>query len=187
MNKLTNDEKVNILSFNYTNPFIEFKNDSMNMIKSIINVHGSCNEDNIIFGIDYTNELPTNAHIFTKTYRKMFQSKPTKILDLSIETIKFYGHSLGVADYSYFQSIFDYCYIYDYMEANGTTVNLQFYFSVYDESKREEITRNVTDSVYKLITTYGENFDSVAKAKGKKLLHKLLLEGRIHIEFLPNI
>ena len=80
-------------------------------------------------------------------------------------TIKFYGHSLNEADYSYFQSIFDYYNLY-----GNARVALVFYYSKGFEQ---------TDSIYRLINTYGTTLPN--KAQGKNLMHKLLLENRLKI------
>lgn len=80
--------------------------------------------------------------------------------------IKFYGHSLSEADYSYFQSIFDYYDLYE-----NTNVSLTFYYS-------EGYEQN--DAIYGLISEYGKTLTN--KEQGKNLIHKLLLENRLKIE-----
>lgn len=170
---------TSILNFNYTNVF------DMLQIKSqckYTNVHGKlctnkCNDckcSNIIFGIDDTaiksqNEIP-ELRLFSKTYRKMQNlTSPTDILPIiennQLLEIKFYGHSLSSADYSYFQSIFDYYNIYD-----NTMVSLIFYYSKGYEQY---------DAIYELINTYGTTLTN--KDQGKNLMHKLLLENRLKI------
>lgn len=61
--------------------------------------------------------------------------KQDKLLPKSIKNIVFYGHSLAPADYSYFQSIFDYYNIYD------NDITLVFYYSIYDKNKEQDIKR----------------------------------------------
>ena len=197
INVITDGEKVNIINFNYTNPFIVSSSDAArsminsNMVTQVSNVHGNLADDNIIFGVDLTEDLPLDAHIFAKTHRKMLQDSSSNSLPKGVNRIKFYGHSLGKADYSYFQSIFDHYNLYGdnldllHYRSGDKPVVLRFYFTVYDESKEAEIRRSATDSVYKLIVAYGDTLDN--KDKGKNLLHKLLLEGRVQIEFLCNI
>lgn len=173
-------QHVYVLSFNYTALF-----DILNVENpcKYTNVHGklcngNCNEDchesNIIFGID-DNEIKTQTieqdlRLFSKTYRKMADtSSPISILPprgtYPIE-IKFYGHSLNQADYSYFQSIFDYYDIYGNID-----VKLIFYYSDGYEQR---------DAIYNLINEYGSTLNN--KDQGKNLMHKLLLENRIKIE-----
>ena len=171
---------THILSFNYTALF-----DILGVESPCVyhNVHGKlclsscladCNSSSIIFGIDdgviQSNNEYADLRLFSKTYRKMFDtSAPVSVLPLigedSTITIKFYGHSLNEADYSYFQSIFDYYNLY-----SNDHVGLVFYYSKGYEQ---------TDSIYRLINTYGKSLSN--KDQGKNLMHKLLLENRLKI------
>ncbi|MCL2828729.1 MAG: bacteriophage abortive infection AbiH family protein [Oscillospiraceae bacterium] len=196
MKDVVDSKKVNVINFNYTNPFRSDhaspeSNKLNDLVKDVTNVHGTYVDDNIIFGVDTTfKPASPDMDIFKKTHRKLSQKNlHPGALPPDVSKIKFYGHSLGEADYSYFQSIFD-CYdLYGgnltYSESRNEQVELQFYFSVYDEKRKTEIVRSTTDSVYKLIATYGDSLDN--KDKGKNLLHKLLLEGRVQISFLPDL
>ena len=169
---------TSILSFNYTTIFdlLDVKSPC-----SYSNVHGklcknlcaeNCKSSNIIFGIDdniiQAQGEYNDLRLFSKTYRKMFaMNTPENVLprnDKPVD-IKFYGHSLSEADYSYFQSIFDYYNLY-----SNNDVSLIFYYSEkYDP----------TDAVYRLINEYGKTLTN--KDQGKNLMHKLLLENRIKI------
>lgn len=170
---------VSILSFNYTSLF-----DILGVGSPCLynNVHGklcmntcanNCTSCNIILGIDDTviqsQDSDPGLYKFSKTYRKMLTSNvgtpvlPSK--DNQLIEIKFYGHSLNEADYSYFQSIFDYYNLYD-----NNNVRLIFYYSKgFDQ----------TEKVYQLINTYGKTLSN--KDQGKNLTHKLLLENRLKI------
>ena len=180
--EFTNLHSVNILSFNYTALFDILEVQSPCLYN---NVHGklcmnkcaeNCSTSNIIFGIDDTivqsQDENFEIHKFSKTYRKMLYANaesrvlPTK--DNPLE-IKFYGHSLSEADYSYFQSIFDYYNLYE-----NSKVSLMFYYSKGFEQ---------TDEVYRLINTYGKTLSN--KDQGKNLTHKLLLENRLKIIEIP--
>lgn len=173
---------VNILSFNYTALF-----DILGVVSPCLysNVHGklcmnkcaeNCASCNIIFGIDDTviqsQDGNSELHKFSKTYRKMLNDNiETSILpekDNPLK-IKFYGHSLSEADYSYFQSIFDYYNLYE-----NNKVSLIFYYSQGFEQP---------DKIYKLINTYGKTLSN--KNQGKNLTHKLLLENRLKIIEIP--
>ena len=107
--------------------------------------------------------------MFSKTYRKMLDtSTPISILppnDNAPLEIKFYGHSLSEADYSYFQSIFDYYDLY-----GNNNVSLIFYYS-------NEFEQN--DEIYRLINSYGRTL--MNQEQGKNLIHNLLLENRLKI------
>lgn len=178
--EFSNLKATHILSFNYTAIF-DFLSVESPCIYS--NVHGKlCNnttceekcKSSVIFGVDdaliQSKSDFADLRLFSKTYRKMFDTSATvSILPLIDEnaaiTIKFYGHSLNEADYSYFQSIFDYYNLY-----GNARVALVFYYSKGFEQ---------TDSIYRLINTYGTTLPN--KAQGKNLMHKLLLENRLKI------
>lgn len=172
-----------ILSFNYTNIFDFLGVDSPCVYS---NVHGklcskrhncNCGLSSVIFGIDdnliQSVGVGSELRIFSKTYRKMLNAgEPISILppnDQNVDII-FYGHSLSEADYSYFQSIFDYYDLY-----SNNNVSLIFYYSKGFEN---------FDAVYNLINEYGGTLDN--KAKGKNLTHKLLLENRLSIQEIKD-
>ncbi|KRL32801.1 hypothetical protein FD20_GL002221 [Liquorilactobacillus uvarum DSM 19971] len=159
LKELSHNECYNLLSFNYTTPCT---NDSSCNITQ--NIHGRL-EDHPIIGID-SKSIGPNSPIFrfTKTYRIMTlaSEKRDKLLPQNVKNIVFYGHSLAPADYSYFQSIFD-------------------YYSIYDESKEQEIKRAQFNSVSKLMSEYGTTFHN---EKGENLMHKMLLEGRLILKNL---
>lgn len=171
---------TNILSFNYTALF-----DILNVESpcNYNNVHGKlcnnicgkhCDNSTIIFGIDdniiQSQGSNSELRLFSKTYRKMhLLGNPSNILPPNTGNpieIKFYGHSLSEADYSYFQSIFDYYDLY-----GNSNVSLIFYYSKGYEQH---------DAIYKLISEYGKSLTN--KEQGKNLIHKLLLENRLKIQ-----
>ncbi|PST48442.1 hypothetical protein COO72_07805 [Bifidobacterium callitrichos] len=179
-----------IISFNYTTPLLHTPKE-----KSIIcqrNIHGNLDQFNLsttntyhlIFGIDgqgYSNQ-PKEVYQFTKTARVLNlhqQNTPDNNCSMfdflrnkhPIDEVKFFGHSLSDADYSYFQSIFDHINLYA-----GTT-KLTFY-----GTKRHPAD---PDAVIQLITKYGTTITPAAH--GKNLLHKLLIEERIKIEEINTL
>lgn len=179
-NEFGNLSTTSILSFNYTAIFDILLVESPCIYS---NVHGKlcnkqciegCGSSSVTFGIDdkliQENSEAFNLRMFSKTYRKMLAiGKPLNILpqkNISQIEIKFYGHSLSEADYSYFQSIFDYYDLYE-----NTNVSLTFYYS-------EGYEQN--DAIYGLISEYGKTL--INKEQGKNLIHKLLLENRLKIE-----
>lgn len=170
---------TNILSFNYTALFDILKAKSPCKYS---NVHGKlcsgdcatdCSGSSIIFGIDdriiQTQDANSELRLFSKTYRKMLDSgDPISILppnDQPVDII-FYRHSLSEADYSYFQSIFDYYDLY-----GNNNVSLIFYYSKNYENH---------EAIYRLISEYGKSLTN--KDQGKNLIHKLLLENQLHIQ-----
>lgn len=191
-------KETQILCFNYT-PIFETRfteDEEIHIGENIRYIHGSIKADDkenkfvpgqIIFGIDDTSldfrnggeKVAESIYRFGKTYRIM-NLKDEFSLDLNrkIGAVKFYGHSLNEADYAYFQSIFDKVDLY------GSNVKLYFYYGNF-ENDNKEYKRIFMDRIYKLIETYGQNtFKNASEVKGKNLLHKLLLEGRIKTEYV---
>lgn len=175
--------KINIvINFNYTTYLKK-----MDYISEMTNVHGTF--ENPIFGIDNT-EIGNDREFYylTKTSRVLFNNTIKKEFKLpnniEISKICFFGHSLARADYSYFQSIFDYYDIYN------SEVKLEFKYYNYikndekltDEEKEErkdEVKSNMHKGVIELMNDYGNTISN--KSRGQNLLHKLILENRIKI------
>lgn len=188
-------ESIGILNFNYTDP----REDDWENKPEALNIHGLASQGDIIFGIDGTNLNAGQDHYadivkFTKTYRLMaFSSDPHRSLvhpyrpnseEGATGMIKFFGHSLGDADYSYFQAIFDEVNLYE------SNTHLIFY---YNENRRnqkkirrakDKPQQEMFEKVNRLITTYGRTLDN--EDHGKNLLHKLLLDGRLTIKQAPT-
>lgn len=169
-NKLQDELKesgINVITFNYTDYLKDY-------FEVFVNIHGTT--ENPIFGIDSKEAEEDQQYIyFTKTSRVLEANIEKKeiispLTDIPYtEEIVFFGHSLAEADYSYFQSIFDYYDIYNNM------INLKFLYYDYSVNSKEKMHA----SVMNLINTYGKSLDN--KDKGSNLLHKLLLESRIKI------
>ena len=163
---LADNKNFNLLNFNYTTFACE------NCLFSR-NIHGTLNRNSHpIIGID--SSVITSRSLlykFTKTYRIMSTSsaKHQDILTHTTTKVIFFGHSLSEADYSYFQSIFDYFDIYH------TPISLVFKYSQFDN--QEEIRQ--FSRVSRLLERYGETLDN--KDHGKNLMHKLMLEDRLFI------
>lgn len=186
-------DDIYILNFNYTFfKSISQTNDINHYYKSFDikrkdrlfkisenNVHGQYHTSTI-FGIDQdVVNSEEKLYVFTKTYRKMRNQEDIPSIEIpkpeSISEIIFYGHSLSKADYSYFQSIFDYYDIY------RSTIKLVFKYSNYDKHDLNgTVKAKYLDSVVKLIKFYGSKM--MDNNHGNNLIHKLLLENRLSIE-----
>lgn len=192
-------DSARILDFNFTNPVYEFGS-----TPDLINIHGDMYGEDIIFGIDGNNvdnsiENYSELVKFTKTFRLMALSKGPKVnlvrphlpgqpgSETSI--IKFFGHSLGDPDYSYFQAIFDEVDLYE------SNTHLIFYYNqnrTNEKDENEESSNDLAESaqedmfekVNRLITTYGQTLDN--KDHGRNLMHKLLLENRLRVIQAPG-
>ncbi|MBC9119302.1 AbiH family protein [Fructobacillus fructosus] len=179
-------DNLDVLSFNYTNPFMNLNDGWHDVVYKVNNyrlIHGNLASKKIIFGFDSAGIAPSDSLIsqFTKTSRLLEESIDNQeewSIDTSYAEIAIYGHSLSEADYSYFQSLFDYINLYQ------CKTKLVFYFNINDQNKSAQIKKQYEHSITKLINRYGASFDN--KEKGKNLLHKLLLENRISIARLKS-
>ena len=189
--KESHDEESSVLSFNYTNSFGMLRTDEHPI--GVINIHGRLDGE-IVFGIDGTGIMGDSLRApFTKTYRLMnldvphtdsiVHMKSGGLMNDGTALIKFYGHSLGKADYSYFQALFDSVGLYE-----GNT-RLIFYFRPPKNedgtrSDEAEARRAMMDKAIRLLDAYGDTLDN--KDHGKNLIHKLLMEGRLSVKRLPE-
>lgn len=173
-NLVTDPKNTYVLSFNYTEVDPE-------KVSHVEYVHGKSTKD-IIFGIDTVGlDAGTDEYRYSKTYRKLLmnvENQKHESLPKEVDKIVFFGHSLSLADFSYFQSIFDFYSIYD------STIELKFVFSVYDETKRSEIINNQLKSVTSLFSVYGKKM--MNSHQGQNMLHKLILENRIKVVEIEN-
>lgn len=186
------DVQDSILSFNYTRVAEDFR--SKEHAINYVNVHGRLGGE-IVFGIDGSRIMGNKLVVpFTKTYRVMALNPPDieKIVEVptnastygyGTRVIKFYGHSLGKADYSYFQAIFDAVNLYE-----GET-KLIFFFRPHEKKSGdcgtvEEAKKDVMSKAIALLTAYGATLDN--KDHGTNLIHKLLIEGRLVVALLPD-
>lgn len=191
------NDRVDIISFNYslnesTKRFLPAN------INSWTNIHGvagydklsmknffSKNSQNIVdtipspvFGIDNhdiknSNDLRIS---FTKSYRLLnnnINNIRSKVDYTGTDLITIYGHSLGRADYSYFETLFDLNNMY-----NSNTV-LQYYY--YPGSNEIESRQKYTKLLMNLLTEYGLSLSNI---HGENIVNKLILEQRI--EILPT-
>lgn len=174
-----------ILNFNYTSP--SFDSDDVPGEVSTINVHGSIDRD-IIFGIDGMERWGDSSSLpYTKTFRVMTMAGflPRELLrplesafdEGLFECIKFYGHSLAEADYSYFQSIFDTVDLYQ------SRTKLIFYYVPHGDMTFAQSKEAMVNKAISLVHSYGETLDNASH--GKNLAHKLLLEGRLSVKVAP--
>ena len=167
-----NNDKNLVLTFNYT---------KVSDVENIRNIHGELDNGNIIFGIDYdklNNNFKKAPIEFSKSYR-VLENGLTSTFDISsdIDIIKIYGHGLGKADYSYYQSIFDSVDLY-----HGKT-KVMFFWSDYKGKEKEQIHKDFVKGVTNLIEEYGTTFSN--KDHGRNLFTKLLLENRLTIQEIP--
>lgn len=182
-----NQIEESVLSFNYTRPVKNLH--SSEQEATWVNIHGTLEDGETIFGIDGSDCMADREIVrFTKTYRLMSLNLPnTKEIvkaptvsyrDKGTCAIKFYGHSLGKADYSYFQALFDTVNLYE------SETRLIFYFRPHGDKSETEAKDAMMQKVTQLLAAYGLTLDNVDH--GKNLIHKLLIEGRLSVKLLPD-
>ena len=161
--KEKNSDKNLVLTFNYTKVWD---------VENIRNIHGDLDNGNIIFGIDYdklNNNFKKAPIEFSKSYR-VLENGLISTFDISsdIDIIKIYGHGLGKADYSYYQSIFDSIDLY-----HGKT-KVMFFWSDYEGKEKEQIHKNFVKGVTNLIEEYGTTFSN--KDHGRNSCERIVFE-----------
>lgn len=141
-----------------------------------------------IFGIDGHDILSPSKNkildlddpriIFTKSYR-LIDSQINTIRDKkhkfpsTVNKMIFYGHSLGHADYSYFETLFDLYKIFD------SNVELNFYYHAHSQNLRNRKSeQNMLKQVVNLLTSYGE---TLTDQHGENIVNRLVLEQRLNL------
>lgn len=94
---------LSILNFNYT-PTLEYI-DSWYKNK-VDYIHGSLNDNSIIFGIEDDLDVPKGYSFLLKTFSPHYRSHHIRKQLLDADHIIFFGHSLAKADYHYFKDLF---------------------------------------------------------------------------------
>lgn len=166
-------------TFNYDTP-------ECGEIEALVH-HINGNINSPIFGIDSDIfDADDPRYIFSKTSRRIDLEMNRETIEpiLEYENIIIFGCSLNKADYNYFFSIFDELRITD----STTTSKIVFAYSIYDKEKKENIHRNLNQSVTKLFQEY-------SKYKGNnihftRLLELLMIQQKIvffEIPFEENI
>ncbi|MHC5250456.1 AbiH family protein [Enterococcus sp. LJL90] len=187
INGTNNVVSKNVLSFNYTQPFLEDNlkktENSTGLLfeysnNSIINIHGTAESSDAIFGVDPKGISTKNPlFFFTKTYRQLVTNNISKYSQMKFDSynnwLVFFGHSLSENDYSYFEAIFDKLDLY-----NSSTV-LIFKFSIFDKSREKEIELDMINKVTRLLEAYSSTLNN--HDHRDNLLSRLLIERRLFI------
>lgn len=100
---ITNMPMLSILNFNYT-PTLEYIDSWYR--KKVDYIHGSLNDNSIIFGIEDDLDVPKEYSFLLKTFSPHYRSHHIRKQLLDADHIIFFGHSLAKADYHYFKDLF---------------------------------------------------------------------------------
>ncbi|WLC95321.1 AbiH family protein [Limosilactobacillus reuteri] len=199
------DNQLDVISFNYSLDarFGQMMIDDGFALNSWTNIHGVASYNNKdaehyinsihgtrlkklpspIFGIDNHDILEDSFDndlrlLFTKSYRLVnseIHSQISSSICSDCDAIIFYGHSLGRADYSYFETLFDDSNLYH------SKTRLIFYYFEGDTplENRERYTSNVVS----LLTNYGQTLSNI---HGENIVNKLVLEHRLEVLPYPK-
>ena len=179
----------NVVTFNYTNPrHINSYKNSQSEDVFLKHVHGDLINRNIIFGINVSDAKLSSKDFhhsyfnvpffrrFTKTYRTLSLTNKYPLFGKETREIKFFGHSLGEADFSYFKVMFDSLNLY------SGDLKLKFFYKNYKpgiDVKSQQI-----ELVTNLLKQYEESLEDEGNTNipySGYIFDKLRTEGRLSI------
>ena len=182
-NRGSASDKIDVLNFNYSlddrfKDILDREIDD-NRLETWSNIHGIAHYEETpyypapIFGIDshgiVSRKDQSDLRIsFTKAYR-VIENEINEMRDSSgyagKDLITLYCHSLGAADYSYFEAIFDENDLY------YSDCKIEYYYYPGEDDQEKLIKRQETiTNLYNLLTDYGDN-----------IINKLNLENRLSV------
>lgn len=194
-----NINQIDVLSFNYSldENFRSVIKDSR--INSWSNIHGvaSFKTPNAIKDkTDYNRDLGLPAPIFgvdnhdivnetNETDLRISFTKPYRVIENNVngiresngyegvDLISIYGHSLGRADYSYFEALFDENNLYH------SNCKIEYYYYPGKDEETKVIKRQeAITKMYSLLTDYGT---TLSDTHGGSIVNKLNLENRLSV------
>ncbi len=168
VSELCNPQKlIAIDSFNYDS--IEIP--KLNYV--FHNINGTYEQP--IFGIDSDAFInPDPRFIFTKTSRRLEMDALSSNIDqrVDFENVVIFGHSLNVADYSYFFALFDEMKIIN-PECKSKII---FAFALYDRSQEDAIRKTLLKAISRLFQDYSKYHGS---EHPNRLLELLMSQGKV--------
>lgn len=102
---INNGYFTSIYSFNYTDLNIIATKAGIPSIQ-YEHVHGNLKNQSIILGVEDNVELRNGYSFLYKTFNRHYESHPIQYDLLDADEVVFFGHSLGINDYHYFQRFF---------------------------------------------------------------------------------
>ena len=97
-------DDVDVISFNYTNLDYLLNHDCK--IEPLY-IHGTAKSENIILGINESDNLKPGYGCMVKCYNKYYNSCNITGRLANADKVVIFGHSLGLTDYSYFKDFFN--------------------------------------------------------------------------------
>jgi hypothetical protein len=96
----------------------------------------------------------------------LIRTEEPGVSDHSTNLIKFYGHSLGEADYSYLQALFD--------DVDFYKSHTRYFFKEHDGGSISDAQEDMSQKVTKLMNKYAATM-VINLEHERNLMHKLLL------------
>lgn len=130
-----------VINFNYTNIFLpSIKGMNLPVVdpKDILNIHGTIQNNDMIFGVDeFDSNLYVNFSFVEKAYHKNYKPRIPTILLNRAGNLFFYGVSLGETDKQYFEPFFQHLL--------SSMTNKQLFFSFYEEAGYNQLYNRMKD------------------------------------------
>jgi hypothetical protein len=107
---LASTTQLNVISFNYTKTIEtiidSLRSQGINVVAHIINLHGTAESRDIIFGVDDQAGISERHSFLFKTTAGNFAGKGILQMLLQSQETHWFGHSLGSPDHMYFRDYF---------------------------------------------------------------------------------
>lgn len=140
------------------------------------NIHGTL-DSNIVLGYD-SSSAPIEKHEMfelSKEWQKLSIEPVFLIGDDFVESLIFYGHSLGEQDYPYFFTVFDHCKL----DNPNSKTTLYFCYSIFSESKAWKSFDKYRMNIVKMLNEYERSVNP--NCSRNKLFASLFASGRIRL------
>lgn len=162
--------KVLIIDFNYTSTIEQIFNhlniDTKKPDTRInhVKIHGSINDENIIFGIEDSSFISPKHVFLKKSTHKNFDSTNYNPILKESEIVMVFGHSLGETDHTYFSEFFNHA-VLDLQNKTKQKIVIHHYgeqgyyelFSQIDSLTHRQISKLKQLNKFKMIETKIEN------------------------------
>lgn len=137
--KLATSPDPLVVNFNYTSSIRKLLEqagmDSDTLSKSHWSIHGTCVDQNTIFGVDDLSPISVNHPFLYKSFAPNFSARGLSRQLIGATEVHFFGHSLGPPDHMYFRSYFQ------HLAATHTDATVTFHY--YGESGRIDLLSQV--------------------------------------------
>lgn len=130
---LPGNDKV-VYTFNYTSPASILEKMGGELKIPVRYVHGSLSENNIIIGVGDKNELNPSCHYLYKAMSPHYKSTDIVSELEGADDVFFFGHSLGINDYDYFNRFF----LQACEQRNGLQADLRI--TVFTKDRDDQVT-----------------------------------------------